>query len=96
MRAVTATTVTLTGTGVPHPSPGRAGAGTLVRFGDLALQFDAGRGTVLRLTEAGVPVQILTATFLTAFNDNAAITYLASQVPALASPGELAGTWEAR
>ena len=59
------TTVTLTGTGVPHPSPGRAGAGTLVRYGDLALQFDAGRGTVLRLSEAGVPVQEVTATFLT-------------------------------
>jgi ribonuclease Z len=47
------TTITLTGTGVPHPSPGRAGAGVLVRHDDVALQFDAGRATVLRLTEAG-------------------------------------------
>jgi ribonuclease Z len=59
------TTVTLTGTGVPHPSPGRAGAGALVRYGDLALQFDAGRGTVLRLTELGVRPHALTAVFLT-------------------------------
>ena len=59
------TSVTLTGTGVPHPSPGRAGAGTLVRYEDLALQFDAGRSTVLRLTEAGVRPHALSALFLT-------------------------------
>ena len=59
------TTVTLTGTGVPHPSPGRAGPGALVRVGDLALQFDAGRGTVLRLTEAGVDPAGLGAVFVT-------------------------------
>jgi ribonuclease Z len=53
MGADDATTVTLTGTGVPFPGPDRAGAGVLVRHGDVALQFDAGRGTVLRLTEAG-------------------------------------------
>ncbi len=59
------TTVTLTGTGVPLPVPGRAGPGTLVRYGDVALQFDAGRGTVLRLVEAGVPPSALTAEFVT-------------------------------
>jgi ribonuclease Z len=59
------TTVTLTGTGVPHPAPGRAGAGVLVRHGDVALQFDAGRATTLRLAEAGVPPHALTALFVT-------------------------------
>ena len=59
------TTVTLTGTGVPHPSPGRAGAGVLVRCGDVALQFDAGRGTVIRLAEANVALHELSAVFLT-------------------------------
>ncbi len=59
------TTVTLTGTGVPLPSPGRAGPGALVRYGDVALQFDAGRATVMRLTEAGVPPHALTALFVT-------------------------------
>lgn len=59
------TTVTLTGTGVPLPSPGRAGPGTLVRHGDLALQFDAGRGTVLRLADAGLMPQQLSALFVT-------------------------------
>lgn len=62
---MTATTVTLTGTGVPHPSPGRAGPGVLVRHGDVALQFDAGRGTVLRLTEAGCGPHELDAVFVT-------------------------------
>lgn len=59
------TTVTLTGTGVPHPAPGRAGSGTLVRCGDVALQFDAGRGTVMRLAEAGCEPSALTAVFVT-------------------------------
>jgi ribonuclease Z len=59
------TEVILTGTGVPHPRPGRAGAGTLLRHGDVALQFDAGRSTVMRLMEAGTPPHALTATFLT-------------------------------
>lgn len=65
MAAPPATTVTLTGTGVPHPSPGRAGAGVLVRCGGVALQFDAGRSTVLRLTEAGCAAHQLDAVLLT-------------------------------
>ena len=59
------TLVTLTGTGVPHPSPGRAGAGTLVRYGDIALQFDAGRGTVIRLAELGIQPRDITVQFIT-------------------------------
>ncbi|MEQ1703067.1 MAG: MBL fold metallo-hydrolase, partial [Ilumatobacteraceae bacterium] len=55
----------LTGTGVPHPTPGRAGPGALVRHGDIALQFDAGRGTVMRLADAGTSPAFLTALFLT-------------------------------
>src|SRR4029077_16196831 len=59
------TEVILTGTGVPHPRPGRAGPGALVRCGEIALQFDAGRATVLRLMEAGVLPHDLTALVLT-------------------------------
>ena len=59
------TEVILTGTGVPHPRPGRAGAGTLVRHGDVVLQFDAGRSTVMRLMEAGASPHTLTALFVT-------------------------------
>ena len=56
------TRVTLTGTGVPHPAPGRAGAGTLVRSGDLALQFDAGArawGFVANLPQALLTLFVL-------------------------------------
>ena len=65
--------VTLTGTqGGPSVFNGQAGAGTLVRYGDdsnkcgaLKLQFDAGRGTNMRLSQLEVsPVQ-LNAIFFT-------------------------------
>jgi ribonuclease Z len=59
------TDVVLTGTGVPHPRPGTAGPGVLVRHGDVALQFDAGRSTVMRLMDAGTPPHALSAVFLT-------------------------------
>ncbi len=67
---MTRSTVILTGTGVPHPAPGRAGAGVLVRSGDIALQFDAGRGTVMRITEAGVTPLDVTAQFVTHYHSD--------------------------
>ena len=65
MNAIQTTTVTLTGTGVPHPAPGRAGAGVLIQYKDTTLQFDAGRGTVIRLAECGIAPHQLSAVFLT-------------------------------
>lgn len=64
------TTVTLTGTGVPHAAPGRAGAGVLVQYRDVALQFDAGRATVLRMIEAGVSPTQLSALFVTHYHSD--------------------------
>ena len=50
---------------------GLAGAGTLVRYGDdsndcntVRLQFDAGRGTTMRLSQLGVSPGQVTAIFL--------------------------------
>src|SRR5436305_4950173 len=65
--------VTLTGTqGGPQSFNGLAGAGTLVRFGDDAnecgavkLQFDAGRGTTMRLSQLKVGTEQLDAVFFT-------------------------------
>jgi len=65
--------VTLTGTqGGPPVFQGQAGSGTLVQFGDDAnncsainLQFDTGRGTTQRLSQAKTPVGKLHAIFLT-------------------------------
>src|SRR6266852_2250656 len=66
-------TVTLTGTqGGPSVFNGQAGAGTLVRYGDdtndcraVNLQFDAGRGTNMRLSQLGVSATQLNAIFFT-------------------------------
>ena len=65
--------ITLTGTqGGPPVFNGLAGAGTLVSYGDEAdncrgvnLQFDAGRGTVQRLSELRMPAGQLDAIFVT-------------------------------
>lgn len=60
-----ATSVTITGSGNPGPSPDRAGPGVLVRHAGLALQFDAGRATTMRLTALGVRPPELDALFVT-------------------------------
>lgn len=60
-----ATTVTITGTGNPGPSPDRAGPGVLIRHDGLALQFDAGRATTMRLVAAGVRPPDLDVLFVT-------------------------------
>ncbi|MEE9265827.1 MAG: MBL fold metallo-hydrolase [Gammaproteobacteria bacterium] len=60
-----ATEVILTGTGYPRPHPDRAGPGAMVRCGNCILQFDAGRGTVMRLAALGVSCRQLTALFVT-------------------------------
>jgi len=65
--------VTLTGTqGGPTAFKGLAGPGTLVRYGDhahdcstLKLQFDTGRGTVMRLSDLGISPEQLNAVFFT-------------------------------
>lgn len=65
--------VTLTGTqGGPPAVNGLAGAGTLVRYGDVTndcsdvfLQFDAGRGTTERLSQLGLSPNKIDAVFLT-------------------------------
>ncbi len=72
-RAAPCMIVTLTGTqGGPSVFNGLAGPGTLVRYGDdsnncsaLRLQFDAGRGTTMRLSQLGVTPAQLNAVFFT-------------------------------
>ena len=59
------TEVVLTGTGYPRPHPERAGPGVLVRAGGIALQFDAGRGTAMRLSAQQVSCRDLSAVFVT-------------------------------
>ena len=66
-------TVIITGSqGGPQAYKGQAGSGTLISYGDDAdncsavrLQFDAGRGTLLRLSQIKVPSGQLNAIFFT-------------------------------
>jgi ribonuclease Z len=71
--------VTLLGTGSPIPEPGRLmpasprdrmNAATLVHAGDEILLFDAGRGVVQRLSQAGVKGSDITSVFLTHFHSD--------------------------
>jgi ribonuclease Z len=57
--------VTLLGTGTPNPSLERLGPATLVEAGGLRLLFDAGRGTSIRLEQAGVHPGNVDALFIT-------------------------------
>ena len=59
------TEITITGIGCPIPTPDSAGPGVLVRHGDVSLQFDAGRSTVMRLMGAGSSPRDLDGVFLT-------------------------------
>lgn len=66
-------TVTITGAqGGPQAYQGQAGPGTLIRYGDdndncsaVRLQFDAGRGTLLRLSQLNVLSSQVNAVFFT-------------------------------
>lgn len=57
--------VVLLGTGGPRPDPRRHGSALVVRIGDENLLFDAGRGVVLQLVQAGIPLARVNPVFLT-------------------------------
>lgn len=62
--------VTLLGTGGPPPDPNRFGPATLVEAGNQKLLFDVGRGTPIRLWQAGIPIRAIDAVFLTHFHSD--------------------------
>jgi ribonuclease Z len=57
--------VTLLGTGAPPPSLVRFGPATLVEAGGQRFLFDAGRGSLQRLAQVGVPWNSIEGVFLT-------------------------------
>ncbi len=57
--------VTLLGTGENFPSPGRLGPSTLIEADGRTYVFDAGRGVIQRLTEAGVVRRPIDGVFIT-------------------------------
>lgn len=62
--------VTLLGTGSPVPSATRFGMSTLVQAGGYNFVFDAGRGNVVRLTQAGVALGKIDGVFLTHYHSD--------------------------
>ncbi|MEG3168011.1 MBL fold metallo-hydrolase [Sphingomonas sp. LB3N6] len=62
--------VTLLGTGTPTLNPNRFGYSTLVQAGGLNLIFDAGRGNTIRLSQLGVKLGSIDATFITHFHSD--------------------------
>ncbi|AHL76897.1 ribonuclease Z [Stutzerimonas stutzeri] len=65
-----AISVTLLGTGTPTLSADRFGYSTLIQAGGLNLVFDAGRGSSIRLSQLGVPLGKVDATFITHFHSD--------------------------
>ncbi len=57
--------VVLLGTGGPRPDPDRHGPGTLIRYGEENILFDAGRGVVLQLLSAGISLAHVNPVFIT-------------------------------
>ncbi|MEN6669013.1 MBL fold metallo-hydrolase [Psychrobacter sp. B38] len=62
--------VTLLGTGSPVPSVSRYSMSTLVQANGYNFVFDAGRGNVIRLTQAGVPLGKIDGVFLTHYHSD--------------------------
>lgn len=57
--------VILLGTGGPRPDPHRMASTVLIRLGNENILFDAGRGVMVQLARAGVPLGSLEHVFLT-------------------------------
>ncbi len=67
--------LTLLGTGTPAPLMHRAGSSYLVRFGNEALLFDCGPGSVRRLLRKGVSPTEITGLFLTHLHYDHCVDY---------------------
>jgi ribonuclease BN (tRNA processing enzyme) len=57
--------VVLLGTGGPRPDTRRNASTTLIRLGEENILFDAGRGVVIQLVRAGVPLNAVNPVFIT-------------------------------
>lgn len=65
MPAGDSTVVITLGTGTPVPNPQRAGPATAVVVGSRVFLFDAGPGVMRRVADAGLPIDGVTAAFIT-------------------------------
>ncbi|MDD7972159.1 MBL fold metallo-hydrolase [Roseinatronobacter alkalisoli] len=83
--------VTLLGTGTPLPSMQRFGTSTLIEAGGRRVLLDCGRGTVLRLSEIGIPIGSIDAVIFSHFHSD----HYAG-LPDLLMTGALPASWGGR
>lgn len=69
------TTVILLGTGMPRPDPARAGPATAIQIGSRVFLVDAGAGVMRRLAAAGLPIDGVTALFVTHLHSDHTLGY---------------------
>lgn len=69
------TAVVLLGTGMPRPNPEAAGPATAITVGDRVFLFDAGPGVMRQLAAAGLPINGVTAVFLTHLHSDHTLGY---------------------
>lgn len=62
--------ITLLGTGTPVPSAAAFGTATLVEAAGMRLLLDCGRGAVIRLDQAGIPLGSLDAVFISHYHSD--------------------------
>ncbi len=69
------TQVVLLGTGMPRPDPAASGPATAVTVGDKVFLFDAGPGVMRRMNAAGLPINGVTALFVTHLHSDHTLGY---------------------
>lgn len=62
--------VTLLGTGIPDPGIQAFGTSTMIEAGDQRVLIDCGRGTVVRMAQAGFPVGFIDTVILSHFHSD--------------------------
>src|ERR1043166_51550 len=73
--AADSTIVVLLGTGMPRPDPDASGPATAVVVGSRFFLFDAGPGVVRRLSAARLPINGVTALFVTHLHSDHTLGY---------------------
>lgn len=62
--------ITLLGTGIPNPDINAFGTSTLIEAGDQRVMIDCGRGTVIRMAQAGFPIGHIDTLILSHFHSD--------------------------
>ena len=74
-RTTDSTTIVLLGTGMPRPNPQASGPATAILVGNRVFLVDAGAGVMRQLAAAGLPVNGVTALFVTHLHSDHTLGY---------------------